>query len=112
MTGTELREITKITDTNLGYEEHGIFSANLTLDYGGSGQSAGGYNLGNPEVGFGAAFIKGILGACGVQSWEQVKGRTVLAIKDDRMGRVLGLENLPTEPGKRFMFADLVAEYV
>jgi hypothetical protein len=109
MADTEHREIAKITATHLGYEDHGIFSADISLDYGGAGQSAGGYNLGGP-TGFGIAFIKGILGACGVQTWEEVKGRTVFAILDSPHGKVIGLEHLPTEPGSRFIFAELKAE--
>lgn len=124
------RDIAKITSTSLGYEDHGILTAMLTVDYGGSGQGIGGYSLDGPEhdaddkflrrVGsaFGMEFVARIIRACGVQSWEQVKGRTIFVLQDLDEGtlawgtaRVLGIENLPTEKGERFLFADLAAEF-
>lgn len=42
----------------------------------------GGYafNTAVPGTGFGIAYIKGISDDCGVQRWEEVKGRTVQVI--------------------------------
>jgi hypothetical protein len=39
----------QIVDTMLGTEDHGIFSFSLNLDYGNSGQNAGGYALDTPK---------------------------------------------------------------
>lgn len=112
-------KIAKITNTMLGYEDHGILTVWLTLDYGGSGQGAGGVSLDTPlkdennkflrRVGTaeGMDFIIGIMGACGVEKWEDIKGRTVIAITDsdaDWGGTVVGIKPLPTEPGKEFLF--------
>ncbi|WP_162458263.1 hypothetical protein [Pseudactinotalea terrae] len=100
----------KIVSTFLGFEDHGIFTAQLTVDYGGSGQGVGGYNLGG-DTGFGAAFIKAVLRAAGVDAWEKLPGRVVrVLLEDEGWGRVVGLEPMPFESGERVIFADLVQE--
>jgi hypothetical protein len=112
------KQIAKIVDTKLGWEDHGIFTAWLSLDYGGSSmQGAGMYGLSYsppPErkpVGApgGIDHIMKILGACGVDSWEKLKGRTVYAIRenDDWGAKVIGLGPLPTESGQDFIFTDV-----
>ena len=112
------REIARITSTFLGVEDHGHFTASLTLDYGSAGQSAGNYELdehverGRPRVGTarGMEFVMRVVRACGVRSWEEVRGRTVFAlIEGSGTGqRVIGISNLPTEPGELFLFADIM----
>jgi hypothetical protein len=114
------KKIAKITSTSLGMEDHGILTAYLELDYGGTGQSTGGYGFDNPDKGslrgrrgtaFGMEFVARIMWACGVSEWEKLKGRTILALfEDNNFWRVIGIENLPTEPGGQFVFADLVTE--
>ena len=114
MSTTEHFAIAKITDTFLGASEdsHGILTAELTVDYGVTGgQRIGGYNLGSKTTAFGMQFVRAILGAVGVACWEQVKGRTILVIQDGENGRPIGIQNLPTEHGKRFVFDDLVQDY-
>lgn len=93
-------KIAKVKRTRLGQEDHGIFTASLDLDYGGSGQGIPHYDLRECA----AQFIEGILRACAVDEWEKVAGRTILAVVED--GWVVGIKPLPTEPGKPFMFAD------
>lgn len=124
------QDIAKITSTMLGYEDHGILSCMLTVDYGGSGQGVGGYSLDTPvkdendrfvcRVGtaYGMEFVARIIRACGVQTWEKVKGRTIFVLQDlaaDEVAwgtsKVVGIENLPTEGGERFVFADLLDEF-
>jgi len=111
MTSTEHLAIAKITDTFLGAGErsHGVLTATLTVDYGGTSQSVGNYSLGG-KTAFGIQFVARILRAAGVSSWEEVKGRTILVVQETKDGRVIGIQNLPTEPGARFIFADLAAE--
>ncbi len=120
----EHKRIAKITQTMLGYEYHGIFTAQVFVDYGGSGQGIGGYCLDEPvrddagdHIGrrgtaYGMEWIARFMRACGVDSWEKVKGRTILVITEDDSwnARVLGVENLPTEPGERFIYSDLRVE--
>jgi hypothetical protein len=113
-----LEQIAKITSTSLGWEDHGIFTVWLNLDYGGSGQGAGGYALDQPlrdkndkfikrtGTASGMDFIIGIIRACGVEKWEDVEGRTVIALRegDGWGGKVIGLKPLPTERGTEFLF--------
>lgn len=110
------REIAKIVKTTLGYEDHGILTFFLHLEYGGGGQGAGGYALdrysemAKRRVGTeeGCEFIIRVLRACGVSKWEDLKGRTIFALRDEGYGSLIrGIENLPTEKGERFEFADI-----
>ena len=72
----------KITSTMLGVEDHGILSAWLNLDYGGSGQGFGGYALDvwdesrQKRIGqaYGAEFIRRILEVLEVTKWEKLPG--------------------------------------
>jgi hypothetical protein len=98
-----LREIAKIERTHLGFEDHGILTAALFVSYGGAGQSVGGYDLREKASGF----VLGVLKACNVETWEQVKGRTVYVLRDPETRRVEGIEPLPTERGERFIFAEV-----
>lgn len=128
---TEYRkDIAKITSTMLGVEDHGILTVWMTVSYGGSsGQGIGGYCLDEPthdvdgkftgRVGttYGMEFVARIMRACGVDKWEDLKGRTIYVLQNIPEGRstlgtsaVVGIENLPTERGERFVFADLAAE--
>jgi hypothetical protein len=72
-----------IESTYLGCEDHGIFTCNLILDYGGGGQRFGGYsmdkhngerNANSRRIGtaYGCEFIKRILDTLGVESWERL----------------------------------------
>lgn len=114
--------IAKIESTMLGTEDHGIFTAYLFVTYGGSGQGIGGYGLDEYSeeekrrkgTAYGMEFVTRLMRACGVSSWEKLAGRTIYVLKDsDRLhARVLGVENLPTEPGERFLFDELRAEFL
>lgn len=78
-----------ITSTVLGTEDHGILTFYLHLDYGGSGQSAGGYSLDNPlkdgngkfikRIGtaYGMQLIVAIMETVGVVKWEDLKGQHI-----------------------------------
>lgn len=115
------KEIAKIESTFLGVEDHGIFTAMLNVNYGGSGQGIGGYSLDDydPErktrigTAFGAEFIKRVLGVCGVSEWEKVKGRTIFVLRQSEGfgSKVLGIASLPTEGNETFLFQDLVKEF-
>lgn len=100
----------KITDAFLGFEDHGILTAALTIDYGGSGQTIGNYNL-SGDSGFGAAFIAHLLRAAGVQKWSELKGRVIVVLQHEAFGPAAGIENLPFEKGETFVFEELAKEY-
>jgi hypothetical protein len=74
----------RIAATTLGREDHGIFTASISLDYGSSSQSFGGYALDGkpartpgshrPGTRYGLEFIIRLLRALEVESWEKLKG--------------------------------------
>lgn len=108
--------IGKITSTFLGIEDHGVFTAYVGFDFGGSAQSAGGYAFTTKKDdggSFGSRWIKSFIEAAGVDSWEKLKGRTLFVYRDSESmaGAIIGVGPLPTEPGKLFMFKDLSDEY-
>ncbi len=115
MTDEIERKIAKIEETFLGVEDHGILTAILTLNYGHAGQGTPGYALDEPRgvrgdrgrtgTAFGMEMVASIMRACGVRRWEDLKGRTIIALVGD--DRVVGLAPLPTEHGDEFLFADV-----
>jgi hypothetical protein len=46
--------------------------------------------------------LLGVLAACGIETWERVRGRTIMALSGP--GKVLALKPLPTERGEEFWF--------
>ena len=96
------REVAKIRRTSLGFEDHGILTAYLHVDFGGSGQGLGGYNLTGAAC---AKFVAGTLKALDVTDWKDLTGRYLYVLRDEQQ-RVVGIENLPTDKGERFLFAD------
>lgn len=98
--------IAKVKDTFLGYEDHGILTIMLSVDYGGSAQGVGLYDLGSDsrdaKPGEWDRWIKGVLSACGVSQWEKIKGRTIMVLIEGGLPQAIG--PLPTEYGKPFWF--------
>lgn len=78
----------KIKSTFFGFEDHGIFTFFLNLEYGSSGQGAGGYGLGE----FTEKLIQRILLVCGVNSWEELPGKFIRVKADG--GRVYEIGNI------------------
>lgn len=111
------KRLARIESTMLGIEGHGILTAMLHVTYGGSMQGVGGLALDewsekrNRRIGHRTCgeFILGVLRACGVDSWERVKGRTLFVLLDSGafQARPVGLAPLPTEPGEVFLFDEL-----
>jgi len=88
----------KISSTRLGYEDHGIFSADLQLDYGSSGQGFGGIAMdgwneekkereGWPH---GITFIGQLLHAVGAETWEALPGLHIRVKRRDGLARAVG----------------------
>lgn len=101
MTDDLVREIAKIERTHLGFEDHNVLTGFLYVNYGDTAQGIGGYSIFTVA----GSYIERTLKACGVRAWEDLRGRTICVLTDG--GRVVGIENLPTEPGGRFLFAEV-----
>lgn len=99
-------QIGRIESTMLGQEDHGIMTSYLYLDFGGSGQGAGGYGLDTYEdapgagkrvgTAFGMDLIMRILETVGVSKWEDLVGVQILALREvnNNRGTILGIANL------------------
>ena len=112
------QKIAKITHTTFGWEDHGILTCVLHLDYGDAGrQGAGTYCLDSYNkrlkeregTAFGLEFLMRCMEAAGVREWEKLPGRTVYAWAEHT--KVHGIGPLPTEPGRKFMFSELTDKY-
>lgn len=105
----------KITDVFLGFEDHGIFTMTLDVDFGSSAMKVGGYNL-QGDTGFAAAFIRGVLQTTGSNDISQIKGKAVLLVTSThphnpgRIG-VLGIKQLPFDGGAEFSFEETADRY-
>lgn len=75
----------RIRKTMLGYEDHGMLSFTLDLEYGGAGQGAGMYQLDSYDkekkervdthlVGF---MLRRVLKTVGVEKWEDLPGKYI-----------------------------------
>lgn len=79
---TEIRNA-KIKSTMLGIEDHGILTAMITVDFGGSQQGFGGWAFdkydGKTRVGtaWGMEWIRRLLETIGVEKWEDLIGQVV-----------------------------------
>jgi hypothetical protein len=108
MSDTE-QKIAKARSTFIGFEDHGFLTATVDFDYGGAGQGLGGRAFGsmNEEDGrwanghaMGMDYIRRLLLAFGVDSWEQIRGRTVLVTCT--WTEIQRIDPLPTEKGEPF----------
>lgn len=73
-----------IENATITADDHGLLSAWLTLDYGGSGQGFGGYALYLPKSfthhkieSVAGHFIWRVMEVAGVVRWEELKGKTI-----------------------------------
>ena len=76
-----------ITSATITNDDHGLLSAWVALDYGGSCQSFGGWSLYLPkdfkhaanQKNYAGHFIWRVMEVAGVSEWAQLKGKTVRA---------------------------------
>lgn len=103
-------KVARIRKVFLGFEEHGHFTCALDLDYGGSGQHAGLYDLRGSG---GSDWLMRLLRACGVKDFSQLEGRTIVALFKDSSpyGLVAGIKALPMDEGEPFIFEDWTADH-
>ena len=111
----------EITSTFLGREDHGIFTAYLRLDYGGTEQTFGGYTLGttkrakdedennrNQSCKFGIKFLLQVLDILEVKDWEHLPG-TKLRVDKEGWGDIYGIGHYLKD--NWFYPADLAKEF-
>lgn len=75
-----------ITSATITSADHGVLSAWLHLDYGGSGQGFGGFTLYLPKdfkhhapagPNYAGHFIWRVMEVAGVEKWDQLAGKTI-----------------------------------
>lgn len=110
----------KITGTQLGYEDHGIFTCMLFLDCKDFSIGFGGFTLDNYEqasdkrvdrIGIGTEFIKQILDTVGVDNWEDLKGKYIVIETEGWSSKISAIRNIidehkwfrPEEWNKKFL---------
>lgn len=106
----------QISHTMLGYEDHGILTAMIYLNYGGSGQGFGGYSLDryskerecrieDKACGF---FIRRILEVVGVSKWEELASKYIRVKADSSKVYAIGnlLEDKWFNPAEEFATND------
>lgn len=84
--------VATIRSTRLGWQDHGIFTADVQLEWDGGGVSVGGYSLDTPEkdaagkhlgrvgTAFGLDQVMQIVKIVGVENWESLKGKQVYVL--------------------------------
>lgn len=100
-------ELGQISSFDLGLEDHGIFGFNIDLDFGGSSQGTGWYNL---QGVVGGPFLKMLLTFFGASDFANLKGRYVLALREETFGQIKGLKRTPQEGGKQIIFSEAFAQ--
>lgn len=118
MLGENRKELGRVSRVHFGLQDHGILTLDIALDFGGTGQSFGGYALDtwdaakNRRVGHpaGTDFVLQMLDLFGVQTLDDIKGRTVYALRDDR-SLIVGLELPPFDGGRKFMVEEWRREW-
>jgi hypothetical protein len=109
-------ELAKVESVDLFIEDHGILTLFVNLDYGGTHQGFGGYSLDGYDetlkrrVGTagGTDFILRILNMFKVSKLEDIKGRSVYAIKQGEKysSTVIGLKTPDFDGGEEFLISD------
>lgn len=107
----------KITDAFLGFEDHGFFTVILHVDYGHVSQGVGLLALGfqghdrSPmrATKSGCDFIMRVLKACGVRSWDRLKGCRIQVLFEEEFqlnSQPVGIEGFEFDGGEAFLFED------
>ena len=79
----------RIESTSLGFEDHGILTFYLFLEWEGAGQGFGGYALGKAYTTF---VIEGILKTIEVENWEDLSGKYIRIKRKD--GKIIEIGNI------------------
>lgn len=91
----------QIAATQLGYDDHGIVTAFLQLQWPGMGGGFGGYVLhsDHPHSGltaFGMQYLRSVLDTVGVRTWEELAGKHVRIVQEPGSGlnRIIGIGHI------------------
>lgn len=112
-------ELGKISDVYFGRESHGIITLLLTIDFGCSGQSFGGYALDKHDPGkdrrvgtsAGMDFVLRVLGLFNVSQLTGIIGRYVYALREAPLGPIVGLKLPECDGGAVFLVRDWQKEW-
>ena len=103
----------QIKSTMLGFEDHGIFTAYLSIEWPGAGCGFGGYSLGKDvpagASGYGSAYIQRILKTVGVEKWEDLKGKYIRVESQGLGGGIVRIGHIIED--KWFDPKELAAEF-
>jgi hypothetical protein len=79
----------RIKGTFLGYEDHGIFTSDITLDYGSSFQSFGGWSIKGEHT---SRWIESILTVLELNSWEELEN-SLIRVKREKSynGKIIAI---------------------
>jgi hypothetical protein len=95
-------EIMTIGATMLGYQDHGIFTLDLTLRNGPLARRVGGYVLGDKT---GMAWVREFMSVVGVRKWEDMEGNLVIALNDEH-DQCVGLAHISDTKVEPFIFEE------
>lgn len=88
-----------IESTSISIEDHGVLTAWLFLEFGGSGCGFGGYCLGKRRGGnlsdknYAGEFLVRVLNVVGYEKWENLKGKPLRALHTGLGGGILAIGN-------------------
>jgi hypothetical protein len=100
----------RIKSVSLGVEDHGILTAFLHLDYGGSSQGFGGYCLDAKGANYCAAFIRGCLDTLGLEEWSRLPGTVIRVRGGDGPGLGTTIEAIGHAIDDRWFYPKRVLE--
>jgi len=110
-------QLARIDEVFFGYEDHGILTMMIGLDYDGSThQGFGGYCLDSFDkeedrrigTAAGMDYVIQVMKCVGANNIGEIKGKMVYAIKDTPgfFGKVIGLKQIPQDGKGKFLIKD------
>lgn len=93
-----------IENVSLSISDHGVLTGWIDLNYGGAGQSFGGFGLYLPKdfkhheiKSFAGHFIFRCIEIGGVEKWEHLKGKTIRVEKEGMLDPIKGIGHIVKE---------------